>query len=160
MGSLVAGLTRIASSIDLGQPIALQKAKSTVAALPRPVQFTEAQVADSKTLVKQLHAMQLEIAQTSHAVRAHPEQAPVTFRNVPCGVSGAKVTLRHGFGVYADFIVVNWKSTVLPAAATATGPSLVSDVEEAVATRGTDSNTLVLNSYVAGVATIRVFPGG
>ncbi len=124
------------------------------------MQFTEAQVADTKVLVKQLHSMQLEIAQTSHAVRAHPEQAPVTFRNVTCGDSGTKLILHHGFGTYADFIVVNWKSTVLPAAAAVAGPSLVSDVEEAATTRRTDSNTLCLNSYVAGVATIRVFPGG
>ncbi len=153
------GAPRIASTIDTSLPVANQRAVSTETALERPVVFTGAQMKDHEFSAKQFTALSLQVAQVTKAHRSHPEQAPMTFKNVLCDVGGAKVLLHHGFGRYADFTVVNWKSLPLPSGPTTQAPRLVCDVEEAVATRRTDSHFLCLNSYVAGVASIRVYPG-
>lgn len=153
------GRPLVASTIDLSVPIAQQKPTSSSASLNRPVQFTKEHLKDEDFLPRQLTNMQQEIARTTLAQRSHPEQAPVTFKNVVCP-AGGKVVLAHNFGRYADYIVVKWKSAPLPAVATATGHSLVCDEEEALTTRRTTEDVLCLNSNVAGVANIRVFPGG
>ncbi len=151
-------LPRVASSIDLSQPLGFQRPASVVVTLSRPVQFTKEQVTNPEFLTKQLTAMHQELAQNSHAQRSHPEQAPMTFHNVVCGTSGAKVVLPHGFNRHVDYLIVNWKSAPLPASATVTLYNLVCDEEEASTTRQTSTTVLALNSWVAGVATIRVFP--
>ncbi len=156
----MAGAARIASRIDLSKPLADQRAKSTTETAERPVVFTESQLQDTSQLAKQLTALSLQMAQITQAQRSHPEQAPLTFENVECGDSGDKVVLHHNFGRFAECVVTSWKSYPLPAAATVLGHSLVSDIEEAPSTRRTDENKLALRSYVAGVATIRVYAGG
>ncbi len=153
-------MTRIASTIDVSQPIALQKPVSTVATLQAPVHFTVDQVKDVEVLSQRLTALSQVVAENTKVQRSHPEQGVVTFKNQVCGASGDKLVLTHGFGQFADFVVTRWRSRPLPAAATVSGPSLVSDEEEAAATRQTDKNKLVLRSYVAGVANIRVYAGG
>lgn len=144
---------RVASTIDLSVPVKDQKAVTAIAPMTRPVQFTEQQAEDPKTLARQLTMLHQELVNTTQAVRAHPEQAPITFKNVKCPASGEKVTLTHNFGSFADFIVVKWAG-----AGTVTCPILVSDESDGDSAL-TTANQLVLRSYVAGTATIRVFPG-
>ncbi len=146
---------RIASVIDLSQPLASQKPTSVSAALAKPVVFTAAQMKDPEFAAKQLVAVSTQIAQVTHAHRAHPEQAPVTFHNVLCGDSGDKTTLHHNFGRHADFIVTMWKG-----GATAAGHSLVCDEFDAAGTVVTDANKISFRSYVIGTANIRVYPRG
>ncbi len=149
---------RVASTIDFSLPATAATFKSTSVPVERPVQITESQIGDKVVLCRQLNAMNLALAQTSHAQRSHPEQAPITFKNVVCGASGDKVILSHGFNSAVEYKVVLWRSRPLPAAATVAGDSLVCDLEEAPTTRKTTPHTLALNSYVAGMANIRVWP--
>lgn len=144
---------RIASVIDLSLPVKSQKATTTTRPLLRPVQFTEAQIKDPTFLTKQLVSMHQELSNTTQAVRSHPEQAPVTFKNIACPTGGAKITLVHNFGAYADYIVTRWSGDGVTF-----GPNFVSD-EKDVTGSLTTANQLVLHSFTAGTATIRVFPG-
>lgn len=69
---------------------------------------------------------------------------------INCGTAGAKSYIRHGFGAPVRWYVVHWgrqDGASLPTAA----PALVMDTSS-------DTNTLVLNSYVSGKAVIRVEP--
>ncbi len=218
---------RIASRINLLLPLESQRAKSTTAAVERPVVFTTSQLQDDTQHVKQLQALSQQVAQITQAHRSHPEQAPITFDNVSCGQGGSRVRLHHGFGVNAEYTVTKWKAYVIrissstdatpivvttngnhqfyigqlvrvsghkvnvaangdgwivsaatgntvtltgsvgsgAGAGTATGtvstasaPVLVCDENDPDA--ASDGDTLVLRSNVAGVATIRVYPGG
>ena len=144
--------SRVASTIDAGLPLAQQKPTVSVGPI-RPTRITEADVGKPDILAKQMNALHLEVAQATQAVRAHPEQAPVTFKNVVCGTAGAKLYLQHNFGRFADFVTVKWAGS-----GTTTAPILVSDELDG-ATANTSANILVLRSYVAGTATIRLFPG-
>ncbi len=143
----------VASTIDVGLPIALQRPITTTATLARPVLMTVEQLKDDTQVVKQFNALQTEVHLVSLETRSHPEQAPVTFKNVACGTAGTKVTLQHNFGRNADFMVVKWKGV-----STVVGPSLVCDEDDASAVL-TTKDMLALRSYVAGVATIRIWPG-
>ncbi len=143
---------RIASTIDLLTPNA--KAVSTTTALAKPVQITKDQLTDPDEHAKQLNAMNLVVAQVSQAQRAHPEQAPITFKNVTCGTGGTKTKpLGHGFGRHAEYIVTKWKGS-----GTTAGHSLVCDEDDG-ATAITNDDTICFRSYVAGTANIRVYPG-
>lgn len=130
---------------------------TTTSAFVRPVQIHESDMSDPKLASLHMRRLQAAVNETTEAARSDPEQGSVTFKGVLCGAGGAKVQIAHNLGHMADFIVVRWRSAPLPAAATAAGHSLVSDEEEAVATRKSDVNNLYLKSYVAGVANIRVF---
>ncbi len=141
----------LASSIDLSVAISLQRPTASVAPLIRPVIFTKEQLQSPDLHVKQLNALHLLVAQVTQAHRSHPEQAPITFKNVTCGAGGALVVLPHGFGRNAEYIVTKWKG-----AATVGGHSLVCDEDDATPT--TTKTTLALRSYVAGKANIRVYP--
>lgn len=145
---------RIASIIDVSLPLAQQKPISATTALPRPVMFTKEQVLDTEQHVKQLHSLQMEIHHVSQAHRSHPEQAPVTFKNVTCGTAGAKIYLPHGFGRHADYQVVRWRG-----ATTTVAYILVCDEDDTGVVPGTTNDVLCLRSYAAGKATIRVWPG-
>jgi hypothetical protein len=69
------------------------------------------------------------------------------FEDVTVSTAGATVQLEHRFGTRVRFHVVDWTS--------ATGaPDLRKD------TTNTDADTLVLASYVAGTATVRVEEAG
>lgn len=144
---------RIAARIDLSLPTTQQRPVSTTTTLAKPVRITEAQVSDPEVLAKQLNNMNEALAAATQAQRSHPEQAPVTFSNVVCGVGGTKIVLGHNFNANAEYIVVKWKG-----ATTADGHRLVCD-EDDVTGSVTDKNTLALRSYVRGTATIRVYPG-
>lgn len=147
---------RVASVIDLSLPVDQQKAVVATTPLNRPLQFTKEQVADPAMLTKQLQALHQEVAQTTQAVRSHPEQAPITFNNVVCGIGGTKVVLQHGFGAFADYVVTRWSGDGTNALY-----SLTSDERDLPVTdRLTNKNTLALRSFVAGTANIRVFKGG
>lgn len=142
-------MARLASVID--HSASQRVARSVTATLARPVQLTEAHVKNPSVLVKQLTNLQQELAASTQVQRSHPEQTLITFEKVVCGISGAKVRIAHNFGVFADFIVTHWSGA-------SGGHSLVSDLDDASAVE-TDENTLVLRSYVAGIATIRVYQG-
>ncbi len=152
-------LPRIATTIDTALPVENQRAQNAVVTVARPVVFTGAQMKDHEFAAKQLTALSLQLADVAKKHGSHPEQAPITFKNVLCDVGGAKIVLHHGFGRNAEYLVTKWTSLDLPAAATVTMPNLVCDEKEAAATRRTDPNHLCLNSFVAGVANIRVYPG-
>lgn len=70
------------------------------------------------------------------------------FEDVAVGASGAGLTLQHNFGGRVRYWVVDWSPS-----GTAAAPILVRGVE-------TTKDTLVLYSYYAGVATIRLEESG
>ncbi len=140
---------RVAYRIDVSK--AAPRFVAAVAAVPNPVQFTVEQLDDKPVLCHRLNALQGEMAAITRAQRSHPEQGPMTFDEVPCDASGTPVViLKHNLGHFAEYIVTKWKG-----AAVVSGPSLVCDEGDAAPL--TDANTLVLRSYVAGIASIRVF---
>ena len=143
-------LTRIGCTIDQSVPSELQKPVALAAPLVRPVQVTTDQVKDLGTLAKQLDALQQEVAQTSHSMRANPIQAPVIFTNLACGGGGEKVRLQHGFGRFAYWQVIGWRG-----ASTSSAPALVSDQSDAAPE--TTTGLLCLRSYAVGTADLMVF---
>lgn len=151
------GTPRIASAIDLSVPATLRKAVSTGAALTKPIRISKETIQDHEELSNILTGMQLELTSSTAAQRSHPEQAPITFKNVVCGVSDTKVILPHNFGRNAEYIVTKWKGVGTTAMFV-----LVCDEDDAAAPGVpvvTDKNTLALRSRVAGIASIRVYPG-
>ena len=151
------GTPKLASAIDTSLPLAAQKAISTGTALARPIRITKETVQDPEELSNILSGMQSEISTSGATARSHPEQAPITFKNVTCGVSNAKVVLAHNFGRNAEYIVTKWKGL------NTTAMFILICDEDDVASPGvpvvTDKNTLALKSQVAGIANIRVYPG-
>ncbi len=70
------------------------------------------------------------------------------FEDVAVSTAGASVTLQHNFAGRVRWYLVGWQSSGTDA------PILKED------TTNTTENTLVLKSYVAGTATIRVEEAG
>jgi hypothetical protein len=69
----------------------------------------------------------------------------IDFEDRVCGTAGATLSLRHGFTGRVRWYVIGWSgATAAPALAEST----------------TSDSTLVLQSYVAGTATIRVEEAG
>ncbi len=77
------------------------------------------------------------------------EWAPrrLDYEDVPCDGAGGAITLQHNLTGRVRWWVVDWTSSG------AVSPTLITGVE-------TDSATLVLYSYAAGTATIRVEESG
>ena len=71
----------------------------------------------------------------------------IDFEDQAVSTAGALVTLTHGFGGRVRWYLVDWESSGTSA------PVLKRD-------SATDNNSLVLASYVAGTATIRVEEAG
>ncbi len=150
----MSGIVRLAARIDASD---LTVKPQTVTVPIRMVRITAADVSDPSAVAMQMTHLHDAITKATLPARSHPEQGPMTFERVICGVSGAKVQIPHNLNKPVEYIITKWSSRPLPAAATAAGPSLVSDEQEAVTTRRTDANNLWLKSYVAGMATIRVY---
>lgn len=72
----------------------------------------------------------------------------IDFEDVAVSTSGATVTLQHNFNGRVRWWLVGWQSSGT------TAPILKES------TTATDANTLVLLSYVAGTATLRVEEAG
>lgn len=146
-------VARVATSIDLGLPVAYQTPVTTTAALLRPITVTTEDVKDPEVLARAVTTLQLELHSSTQVQRSHPEQGPITFKRVSCPTGNAKIFLPHGFGRHAEFIVTKWSGDGVLA-----GPALISDEDDSTGAL-TDVNTLVLRSGVAGTANIRVYPG-
>ncbi len=80
-------------------------------------------------------------------LRARWYPRKIDFEDLVCDGSGAALTLQHNFGGRVRQWVVDWTS------GSAASPILIRGVE-------TDANKLVLYSYQAGTATIRVEEAG
>lgn len=74
----------------------------------------------------------------------------VEFEDVAVSTAGAEVTLRHALGKRPRWSIVRWSSS--GSSAPVLKESLNSD-----GSPKSDTNQLVLASYVAGTATVRVF---
>lgn len=89
-----------------------------------------------------------KLARTVQELRAsalgEAERKELTFHDVSVSTAGALVKLPHNFGGRVHWSLVDWASTVGGAA-----PILEKSTT-------TDDNTLVLASYVAGTASIRI----
>lgn len=96
-------------------------------------------------LVKQLSSLQAMAIEATEASRRNRSNAKRTFEDIACGTAGATVVLQHNLGQRARWRVVDWRSTL--------GGGGVA-LERALT--GNDDNTLTLQSYVAGTATIEV----
>ncbi len=141
---------RLASTIDLAEWAPDSKPKTTTVSLTNPVKFTVEQAKDPTILAHRLNALELGQAENTQVQRSHPEQGPVTFKNVVVGTGGSKVRLQHNRGYFVEFIVTKWAGNGVTAA-----PILVSD--ELDTTPESTVNMLVLRSEVAGTASIRVY---
>ena len=95
-------------------------------------------------LVKQLSSLQAMAIEATEAARRNRSNGKRTFEDIACGTAGATVVLQHNLGQRARWRVVDWRSTLGGGVA----------LERALT--GNDDNTLTLQSYVAGVATIEV----
>ena len=144
---------RLASTIDLSLPVDRQRPVTPLTTLARPIRIDAETVKDPEELSNILSGMQLEISSSGASQRSHPEQAPVTFKNVLCGVGGAKVVLAHNFGRNAEYQITKWKGL-----GTTALYSLICDEDDG-APAITDGNKLALRSYVSGKANIRIWPG-
>ncbi len=102
--------------------------------------ITEDDVQDAKKLARYLARCLKQTAELQR--RANPRR--IDFEDVTVSTAGAVVSLEHGFGGRVRWWVVGWQSAAV------TAPYLVES------TTATTDRTLVLRSYVAGAATIRV----
>lgn len=110
-----------------------------------PVELlTEQDVADAKKLSEFLTKLRSSVSDLLR--RWNPDR--IDFEDMTVSTSGATVTLPHKFGGRVRWWLVGWRSSGTSA------PILKED------TTATDDNTLVLLSYVAGTATIRVERAG
>jgi hypothetical protein len=91
---------------------------------------------------EQLARLIQEQRQTLHGLP--PGRREIIFEDVATGTAGALLSLPHGIGGRVLWSVVDWASTAGGAA-----PILEKDDT-------TSNDTLVLASYVAGTATIRI----
>lgn len=101
-------------------------------------------VESAETLARILQELRDEVAN----LRRRWEPRAIVFEDIAAGTLGAKVTLPHNFGGRVRWTLVGWQSSLTNA------PVLRED------TAATTSNVLVLESYTAGTATIRVEEAG
>lgn len=109
--------------------------------------ITEADVKDAPKLARVIGRMLATLATLRRA------WAPrrIDFEDIPVGSIGATVQpLEHGFKGRVRWWVVGWQNS------SGAGPSL----RETTAAAGSTDTTLVLQSYIAGTATIRVEEAG
>lgn len=148
-------MSRLAAIVDQSVPVSERKAITTRAALQLPPHPTESAVGDPRQLVRIIRDIHSTLAEATDQARSQRSNESITFENVTCGVSGAKVSLRHGLGRKVFFRVVGW-ANVQGSTNTTAAPVLVCDRNDA-ANSATDSDTLALRSYVSGVADIEVY---
>lgn len=108
----------------------------------QPVRMDRPGATDVATPIQVASAVQLTQRAVKDVQRQNP--LPTFFPDLACGSGGATLRLRHGFGRRARWEVVDWKRTT-PGGTH--GLERVSD----------DGNLLILASYVAGVATLKVY---
>ncbi len=103
---------------------------------------------DGKTSAGQLAEQLRQVMLRVNRLEAAAVQEGIEFE-VAVSTAGATVSLRHSFGSPVRWWVVSWGTSA--ASTPAAGHSLAMDVTS-------DSDTLVLRSYVAGRAVIRIEP--
>lgn len=117
-------------------------------------QLAPEHVQDPQRLARELNELRDKAAEQD---RKHDPRR-IDFEDLVC-TSANTLRLVHGFGGRVRWWVVDWTST---------GTPLVDSVGDTtnvyspmlVKTTATDANTLVLQSYVSGVATVRVEEAG
>lgn len=107
-------------------------------------QVTEADVQDAPKLARLLTSLLKDVA----TLRRRFRPRRVDFENITCSAGGVTFPLQHRFGGKVRWWVVEWQIT---------GGSGAPILQTWT---GTDSNTLVLWSDKAGIATIRVEESG
>ena len=101
-------------------------------------------VDDPSKVADQLTKLQDNQTEVNRALAASPLLGPKIFHDVACGTSGATaLQVAHGYGRPARWYVVRWARTT---------PGGSHGLEGLT----NDDKTLVLRSYVAGVATVMV----
>ena len=111
----------------------------------RPVQPTQDGLQNPAILHRQIVDLQNSLTEVTQAQRTHPEQDGLqVWTNVACPSSGT-VRINHGLGRMAGWYLTDWVNAgnVMPRLSRNTTLS--------------NDSVLVLNSSVAGTATIRVF---
>lgn len=106
--------------------------------------LTEDDVADATKLTKLLVKMLGDIA----ALRRRYAPRRIDFEDIVTGTSGATFQLQHNLSGRVRWWLVGWSAVGTSAPVLKEFPSLIT------------SNTLALQSYVAGTATIRVEEAG
>ena len=102
---------------------------------------------DPDRLADLLTRISIALSDATTAARASVFNGYTKFEGVPCGSGGAVVTLRHGLGRPPMIIVTRFLGTDGISVAT-DRPDLREDPTQS------DASTLVLKSYVAGVADV------
>lgn len=114
----------------------------------REMRFGEATF-DPAKLPEQLTSMQTALSDATNAARTNRRNQARVYENVNCGTAGAELRLEHRLGRFAQWSVISWRRAT---------PGGWHGLEESAVTGATsDENTLILVSYVQGVATIEVF---
>lgn len=107
----------------------------------RPERFTPEQVKDSQLLSDVLARVTKTALDASYAARTNPLGSPTVHAGLAVAAGGATIAITHGLGRKVFWWPVGF--------AGASGPSLAVDPS-------TDLNTLVLQSFVAGVLDLAV----
>jgi hypothetical protein len=121
--------------------------KVTLAATPHLERVTPAMVATPNQLAPLLTRIVATISTIGRCVFAMRRSQTICFEGITCGTAGSKISIPHGLGVLARWNVARWYDP--HGSTTTSGHSLVQD-------ESSDTNTLVLRSYVAGCADIEV----
>lgn len=129
---------------------AVVSSSGVVRKLDKPAQsvevFTSSDAADLEKLARIVQDLRKRVTSLESAHRPRW----VEFEDVTVSTGAAAVRLVHGFGKRVRWEVVGWQTS---------GANLW-NLKEDTGTTGTDANALVLLSYVAGTATIRITETG
>lgn len=140
MVETLSGPPPVLAIVDLSTGTPVTRSAHRAARVER---FTSDDVADPTRTAASLTRLHALVHETTAPSRAQPRG--LLFRGVTVGAAGAKVRLAHGFGGPVFFTIKGWHG-----ASTTAAPILVADDLD-TSGRQTDSTTLVLRSYVAGV---------
>lgn len=99
-----------------------------------------------ETRAEQLTRLQRSVVESTEATRRTRQTSSVVFEAISCGTGGVSIPLRHDLNRIARWAVVDWRRTT---------PGGTHGIERHA--DGNDENTLVLRSYVAGIASIEVW---
>lgn len=127
---------------------AIATTNGKVRQLDRPAQPDELVTEEDASSALKLSKLLVRLLRHVALLRRRFSPAVIVYEDIPTSTLGAKVTLEHGFGGRVRWSVVGWQSS---------GTTAVNLKED---TTSTDADTLVLLSYTAGTACIRVEEAG
>lgn len=120
-------------------------AKRNIPLAARKPRVTSEDVADPGRLAEMLTRMRETQDEVTYGFRSSPFASTILFQDVAVSTAGATVSLRHGLGRRAFWIVVDWQAST-----PGNAPNIQTNTSS-------DTSTLILQSYTAGTASVLVF---